>query len=383
MKLFPNNTNGLYDYSMEKLCLLWLCSLKGFNGRLGAKLLDVYGDSVRVYEADYPSLKQILTEHALEAFIRAKDDWPLDLLLDKLISSGTQFVCYYDKNFPSKLKNIPDYPLGIFYKGTLPSDNKISVAVIGARECSSYGQYVARDIGAYLGQMGVQVISGMARGIDSISQSAALNEGGISFGVLGSGPDICYPPSNINLYHELIQKGGILSPYPPGEKAVAFNFPPRNRIVSGLADAVIVVEARQKSGTIITVDMALEQGRDVYAVPGRITDRLSDGCNGLIGQGANVFLSPEIFMTEIADKLGAGKTGKLHRSFDGVSKDKKMPKDQLAIYNLLDLSPKDAEEICELLPEGYDYSRVLMILMQLVIDGHATQINQNYFIRRD
>lgn len=191
-----------------------------------------------------------------------------------------------------------------FYRGKLPDENEPAVAVIGARECSEYGRYVAEELGQYLGRAGIQVISGMARGIDGISQQAALSAGGTSYGVLGCGVDICYPAQNRRLYEELLEKGGLLSTYAPGTKPLPQHFPPRNRIVSGLSDALIVIEARQKSGTLITVDMALEQGRDVYVVPGRLTDRLSDGCNHLLTQGAGVFLSPESFAE---DFCGAGR----------------------------------------------------------------------------
>ncbi|MCD8379233.1 MAG: DNA-protecting protein DprA, partial [Lachnospiraceae bacterium] len=140
---------------------------------------------------------------------------------------------------------------------------------------------------------GIQVISGMARGIDSISQSACLDAGGKSFAVLGSGADICYPPEERPLYERLVQEGGIISEYPLGMQPLNKNFPPRNRLISGLADLVLVIEAREKSGTLITVDMALEQGREVAVVPGRITDALSLGCHKLYSQGAHLVISPQ------------------------------------------------------------------------------------------
>ena len=184
-----------------------------------------------------------------------------------------------EKEYPRRLKEIPKPPEKLYILGSLPVERIPSVAVIGARDCSEYGRYVAARLGSVLGRKGIQVISGMARGIDGIAQEAAVDAGGYSYAVLGSGVDVCYPASNKSLYEKLKVTGGILSEYPPGTSAIARNFPARNRIVSGLADAIIVVEAREKSGTLITVDMALEQGREVYAVPGRITDSLSVGCN--------------------------------------------------------------------------------------------------------
>ena len=204
-----------------------------------------------------------------------------------------------DAEYPQRLKNISGRPRNLYVLGRLPEENRLSVAIIGARDCSEYGKYVARELGTVLGGSGIAVISGMARGIDGISQEAALNAGGSSFGVLGCGVDVCYPKENRQLYERLKLSGGILSEYPPGSPALACHFPPRNRIVSGLADVIVVIEARVKSGTLITVDMALEQGREVYVVPGRVTDRLSDGCNRLIKQGAGILLSQEELLREL------------------------------------------------------------------------------------
>ena len=175
---------------------------------------------------------------------------------------------------------------------------------------------MARAFGGELAKAGVAVISGMARGIDGLGQQAALEQGGRTYAVLGCGADVCYPASNRKLYQEIVEKGGgILSVFPPGTPPVKGQFPERNRIVAGLADLVLVVEARQKSGTLITVDMALEQGKNVYAVPGRLTDRLSDGCNLLIRQGAGIALAPGDILAELKllgnrKALGSAQKGK-------------------------------------------------------------------------
>ncbi len=218
-----------------------------------------------------------------------------------------------DPGYPERLKNISGAPKKLYVLGSLPEEGRLSVAVIGARDCSEYGKYVAKELGTALGGSGISVISGMARGIDGISQEAALDAGGSSYAVLGCGVDICYPEANRQLYERLKSGGGIISEYPPGAPALACHFPPRNRIVSGLADVVVVIEARIKSGTLITVDMALEQGREVYVVPGRLTDRLSDGCNRLIKQGAGILLSPEDFVRELLE----GEVGKAARNLAG------------------------------------------------------------------
>ena len=175
----------------------------------------------------------------------------------------------------------------------MPLENEPAAAIIGARLASGYGREQARRFGRQIGARGISVISGMARGIDGIAQKAALDAGGRSYAVLGCGVDICYPEENRELYERLQQQGGVLSEYPPGMQPIAKLFPPRNRIISGLSDLVLVIEARKRSGTLITVDMALEQGREVYALPGRVSDSLSDGCNRLIRQGAGPATCPQ------------------------------------------------------------------------------------------
>ena len=211
----------------------------------------------------------------------------------EMAKSGIGFVSALEKGFPKKLREIPDPPFGLYYKGSMPSEEEPAAAIIGARLASGYGREQARRFGRQIGARGIAVISGMARGIDGISQKAALDAGGKSYAVLGCGVDICYPEENRELYERLQQEGGVLSEYPPGMQPVAKLFPPRNRIISGLSDLVLVIEARKKSGTLITVDMALEQGREVYALPGRVSDSLSDGCNRLIRQGAGPATCPE------------------------------------------------------------------------------------------
>ena len=327
---------------------------------------------------------------------------------DELIRSGIKLTFAWERDYPERLKYIPDPPLALFYLGKLPEKNKLSVAVIGARACSEYGEMLAEDLGRKLGKNGVNVISGMATGIDGISQSAAVSAGGSSYAVLGCGVDICYPDSNYGLYEKLKTSGGILSAYPPGTKAIARFFPPRNRIVSGLSDAVVVLEARSRSGTLITVDMALEQGRDIYAAPGRLTDELSSGTNGLIGHGARIYLSPEVFMGDLFEEhssiLTEGFTESdaasysmkpafdeasdiRHRNFT-VQKETEpeMEKSHLEVYRLLSLFPQSAEDIDTAMRrkkiDSPGETGICLILMELCLEGYAVQVSPGYFCKK-
>lgn len=284
---------------MEKAYAYWLHAALGRNNRLIARLLEEVGSPEKIYEITEKELAYYLTETQINRFLSVKKNWHVEKAFLRLQERKILFFTSQEAEYPEKLKAIPGAPYGIYVKGKLPKHKKQSVAIIGARNCSEYGRYLAREFGMAMAGRGIQVISGLARGVDGISQRAVVEAEGETFAVLGSGVDVCYPESNRELYEKIEKTGGILSEYLPGTAPLPRNFPPRNRIISGLSDAVLVIEAREKSGTIITVDMALEQGREVYIVPGRITDSLSAGCNRLIGQGARIVSSIDEFVGEL------------------------------------------------------------------------------------
>lgn len=296
----------------------------------------------------------------------------------KLETAGIGFVTAREPEYPKRLVEIPDAPYALYYAGRLPEAARPTVAIIGARNCSEYGRGMARQFGEMLAAAGVQIISGMARGIDGIGQQAALRAGGYSLGVLGCGVDICYPPENRPLYEELIRAGGICSEYPPGITPRAVLFPPRNRIISGLCDAVLVIEAKERSGTLITVDMALEQGREVYALPGRATDLLSQGCNRLIRQGAALVMSPQ----ELLQELGAAGGDKEVYEQQALFKPEDISGRLLA---LLDYQPKSMEQIRQeyavLYGEGLSVPELCRELLGLCAGGVAGRVGGNYYVK--
>ena len=316
------------------------------------------------------------------------------------------FITPFEKEYPDKLKNIPDAPAGLYVRGKVPVESEITVAVVGARDCSEYGRYVAEELGTFLGKSGVTVVSGMARGIDGISQWAALEAGGTSIGILGCGVDICYPARNRALFDRLSEQGTIISEYPPGTPPRPMNFPARNRIVSGLADAVVVIEARCRSGTLITVDMALEQGKEVFVVPGRVTDRLSDGCNRLIKQGAAIMLSPEELLEELRElkeqsreHIAAAVPAKGNKNHKArYEKDKENQKEQKhqkerkqeeqisdlppelrKVYQALDFYPQSVEQIMEHLSFETSQRQGAGQLIRLCMENKAIQVSPGHF----
>ena len=388
--------------------LYWLDRVEGLGNKTKQNLMEAFGSAQEIYHGQEKYLKYILDEKRLQVIKKAQKEADVENAWEKAVGEEIEMVCYFETGFPEKLIHIPDPPFCIYYKGMLPDENLPSVAVIGARECSQYGEYVAKELGKVLGEQGIQVISGMAKGIDGISQLAALDAGGISFGVLGSGVDVCYPKTNRRLYDRLLEQGGILSTYPPGTQPQAKLFPPRNRIVSGLADVLVVIEARQKSGTYITVEMALEQGREIYAVPGRVTDRLSDGCNKMLKDGAHVFLSPQDFLMDLQELLPfAMKEQKKRQCMSAVfnqseigrrkngngsgnsqiptcgNENDKEDKVMQAMLEVLDFYPKSMEEIMLQLRERYQIEQrqedLTTKLMYMCLYGLAKQETPGWF----
>ena len=321
--------------------------------------------------------------------------------------------------FPLRFEGLSDVPQGLYCIGSLPDDNVPSVAVVGARSCSSYGRRTAFALGQLLAEHGVQVISGMAMGIDSSAQEGALAAGGKTFAVLGCGVDICYPRTSYAVYDALAVRGGIIAEVEPGTKPLAYNFPRRNRIISALSDIVIVVEAREKSGSLITVDCALEQGRTVYAVPGRLGDRLSDGCNYLIAQGAGILWSFEAVMEELDGMAALRKPRARHRAVQSTQMTEPSPQgreyqlgegsvppirfhqmtltfdsdeaekavqDNLMLspaakklYACLDSDPRGADELSQ--KTNLPVAQVMSAAVELLMEGCIHEVGKNQFVR--
>lgn len=352
----------------------WLANIPGAGNRTIARLLAQTGTARELYVLNTEQLMKLNgMEEGLAARITEsrKRDWETEY--DKLGAAGITFLSLEDGGYPDRLRRIADAPYGIYVRGKLPDTDRKTVAIVGARMCSEYGRAAAKKLGEQLTAHGAYIISGMARGIDAEGQAGALAAGGETCAVLGCGVDVCYPASSQKLYHEILKSGCILSEYPPKTTPLPGYFPARNRIISGLSDVVVVVEAKERSGSLITVDFALEQGKDVYAVPGRICDPLSRGCNRLIRQGAGIISD----IGDLIKELELWQPGEVRQeNFNNLL----LEKGESLVYSCVDLRPKSMDEL--LRETGLTMPELSGILAGLEQKGFLTETFKNCYIRR-
>lgn len=352
----------------------WLAGISGINGMKKRELRKTYKTAEMIYYIEETKLKtcKILSEKELGVLIEAKKQQNLKSEWEKMQKKKIRFIPYFAKEYPRRLTDIPHPPYALYVRGNLPDETMPAAAIVGARNCTYYGERLALEYGECLAENGVAVISGMARGIDGAGQRGALNAGGMTYGVLGCGVDVCYPKEHQGLYKDLMQKGGLISEQLPGSPPFSSYFPARNRIISGLADVVLVIEAKEKSGSLITVDQALEQGRDIYALPGPVTSPQSQGCHRLIAQGAGILISPEELMKSIGITLSKKRQNKF-------SEKKVLESPENMVYSCVGLFPKGLQELAEetkLAPET-----LMEHLMTLELQGLIKEISKNYYVK--
>jgi DNA protecting protein DprA len=275
---------------------LWLSHLKGIGPATLRKLVDHIGSPKAVYEASHEELKNIpgLRKGIAETILKERALDKAQRVQEQMSKYGIKLLTYNEPNFPSYINRFSHLPAVLFYRGNL-RPSRVSVGIVGSRRCTSYGKEVAAEVAAFLGQAGITVASGMAKGIDSYAHTACLKAGGYTIAFVANGLDICYPPEHQNLMEEIIEKGAILSPYPPGTSPRPEYFPFRNKLLSAWVDKLLVVEAAERSGALLTAGYAMEYGRTVLAVPNSIYSLESKGCNRLLMSGAEVYLEPEQF----------------------------------------------------------------------------------------
>jgi DNA processing protein len=278
----------------ERLFWIGLNLVYGVGAVRFQGLLDHFGDARTAWEASPAGLREAgLSQKIIDNLLKVRASVDLNALWEDLESKEITLLTWLDEDYPRRLKEIKQPPPVIYVRGEITAQDEWAIAVVGTRRITSYGQQVAEEVAAFLARNRITVVSGLARGVDSVAHIAALRAGGRSIAVLGSGVDNIYPVENRKLAEEMIQQGAVVSDYPLGTPPEAYNFPPRNRIISGLSIAVVIVEAGHKSGALITANFAAEHGREVFAVPGKIHAPQSKGSNRLVRDGATPLLSPE------------------------------------------------------------------------------------------
>lgn len=361
----------------------WLNNIPGIGNKTIEALLTYTGSYEEIWELTEAQLSANplhLSAKQIHEIIDSKNKARILSGYEKMIKKNIQFLYPYHSDFPDNLKNIYNPPQGIYVLGSLPNPTVSTIAVVGARTCSEYGRYVARKISTALAKYGFQIISGMAKGIDSIAHKGAIDEGGATFAVLGCGVDICYPQECRDICNIMsTNSNGIISEYPPLTPPKSGFFPLRNRIISALSDAVVVIEAKDKSGSLITADIALEQGKDVYALPGRVTDSLSHGCNRLIKQGAGIILSPDEFIKDLLSNynISSAQFVNADSEFQIVkNEDVSLTNIDKKILSNLSLTPKSLTVLQ--IETNLSFGELSTSLLNLTIKGYVRQ-NDNYY----
>ena len=293
--------------SSEDAFWLAFSNVRGIGAVRFRKLLNFFGELSAAWQADRSELISAgLTEKVADQVIETRRNLKPENLEGDLHRKGIRSLTWNSSNYPRYLLEIAQPPPVLYYIGEILPEDDLAVAIVGTRNVTKYGKQITHDTAAYLAGSGITVVSGLARGVDGIAHQAAIEGGGRTFAVLGSGVDVIYPPEHRKLAREIIQNGAVISDYPPGTKPDGINFPPRNRIISGLSRGTVVIEAGERSGALITAKFALEQGRDIFAVPGSVLSQMSKGTNQLIAEGAAPMTNPVI----ITDTLNLARTGK-------------------------------------------------------------------------
>ncbi|MBI5825291.1 MAG: DNA-protecting protein DprA [Chloroflexi bacterium] len=349
--------------------------IKGIGAVRMQGLVAYFGDMETAWNAPPASLAEAgLGAKVIERVLTARETVSLDKVWEKIESQGIKILTWGDEAYPARLKEIDQPPPVMYIRGEYLPDDLFAVAIVGTRKVTPYGRQVTEEIASFLAANGMTVISGLARGVDAIAHQTALKAGGRTIGILGSGVDKIYPPEHRGLAEQMMERGAIISDYAVGTPPEASNFPPRNRIISGLSLAVVVVEAAETSGALITAEFAAEQGREIFAVPGSILAPQSKGTNRLIQKGAQPLLTPDDLMQALdLTRIGAQKSAR-----------KILPADETEarVLNVLGSEPLHVDEIRN--QAGLPIEKISATLAMMELKGMVRQVGgMNYVAMRE
>jgi DNA processing protein len=359
-----------------------LKSIDGIGNASFQPLLEHFGSPCAVFSATVHDLTAIPGINKKSAVaIASFKSWNIILQqMEELNKTGIKIVTYLDEDYPPHLLNIYDRPAFLYVLGQLEEED-IPIAIVGSRHASTYGKYTTERLSRELALKGITIVSGMARGIDSCAHRGALAAQGRTIAVLGSGLDVIYPPENKKIFNDILQNGAVISEYPPGTEPLSYHFPARNRIISGMSYGVLVVEAGEKSGSLITARLAMEQGRDVFAIPGAIDSASSRGTNSLIKQGAKLIDNIDDIIEDILPQLERPSTKPPPRKAEPVpacamqttveSMIAPLNSIDQAIVNILALEEMHADDIID--STGLPAAEILSSLITLELKGIVLQ----------
>jgi DNA processing protein len=358
----------------EKECIPWLAlaRVKGLGCTGFKKLAENLEDPGQVFSASERELSRIpeLNRQAIEGILAFSEWEEVRREWSRACAAGVKLLAYRDRNYPPRLRVIPDPPPVLYVKGDFEERDERAVAVVGSRSASDYGLRMTRNLCRGLASLGITVVSGMARGIDGEAHEAALEMKGRTAAVLGSGVDVAYPWEHKALHERIGRAGAVLSELPMGTPPFSYNFPSRNRLISGLSLGVVVVEATERSGSLITARLALEQGREVFAVPGEAGASRSRGTHRLIRQGAKLVEKVEDIVEEIAlQVLSIPSVVDADRADSLTFIDNP---DKKKIFDLVQPEPLQIDELIQ--RSGLSSARVSEILLQLELEGYLKQL---------
>lgn len=335
------------------------------------RLLERFGTLQVAWNAGSASLRGVLDERALASVLEMRGSMDPHAELERVREMGVEPLILVDPAYPVLLREVPSPPPVLYVRGSLIPEDRDAVAMVGTRRATAYGKEVATEIAEGLALAGVTVVSGLARGIDAIAHQGAINAGGRTIAVLGSGPDIIYPPEHRAMATAIAANGAVLSDYPPGTKPDAGNFPARNRIISGLSRGVVIVEAPLKSGALITADFAASQGRDVMVVPGSVLSEASEATNALLRDGAR----PVRNAADILEDLGIGQDAEVRVRQQAMIFDES----ERRIMAILTREPQHIDDVCALV--GMPVAEVSGLLTMLELKGAVRHSGALHYAR--
>lgn len=359
--------------------LLALAAVKNVGPSRLRKLIQIFGTPADVFKAKLSELVRVsgVSENTAREIKANRHQEEAAQELQNIKKHNVEVVTIWDENFPPLLKNIYDPPVILYYCGTLEQNDRYAIGIVGARRPTAYGLTTAETLAKELASRGITIVSGLAVGIDSSAHRGTLQGGGRTIAVLGSGLDRLYPPESKPLARKIVKQGAVVSEFPLGTKPEAGNFPRRNRIISGLSLGVVIIEAAQKSGALITAEFATEQGREVFVVPGNITSTKHVGSHQLIKQGAKLVQSVDDILEEITPHLLDIQTQK--KSVPVQHPHIKFSKDEEKIMNTLSSEPVHIDKIC--LESGFPPQQTLAILLMLELNGVVKALEGKRYIK--